>query len=115
MSQTISQTILEAQVQHSNLHNIGLVPFSSPLGSLATKTQTSQEREQVAPTEAAQSDAAVRNDISRWQTSVIIGTVTCATMLNSLLSGLLVVGLPTMAREVGLNGDLLLWPASVNA
>jgi hypothetical protein len=54
-------------------------------------------------------------DISRWQTSVIIGTVATATLLNSLLRGLLVVGLPTMAKDLNLDSNLLFWPASVSA
>jgi hypothetical protein len=54
-------------------------------------------------------------DISRWQSTAIIATVACATMINAMLSGLLLVGLPTMAKDLNLDGGLLLWPASVNA
>jgi len=32
-----------------------------------------------------------------------------------MLGGILIVSLPTMARDIGLSGNLLLWPASVNA
>ena len=32
-----------------------------------------------------------------------------------MLGGILVVSLPTMARDIGLTDDLLLWPASVNS
>lgn len=53
--------------------------------------------------------------LSRWQTTIIIGTVACVTFLNSMLSGIITVSLPTMAREVNLAEELLLWPASVNA
>ncbi|KFY40060.1 hypothetical protein V494_03671 [Pseudogymnoascus sp. VKM F-4513 (FW-928)] len=53
--------------------------------------------------------------ISKWRATVIIGTVACITLINSMLAGILVVSLPTMARELGLSQDLLLWPASVSA
>lgn len=52
---------------------------------------------------------------SKWRTAVIIGTVACITLISSMLAGILVVSLPTMARELDLSQDLLLWPASVSA
>ncbi|OBT39729.1 hypothetical protein VE00_09844 [Pseudogymnoascus sp. WSF 3629] len=53
--------------------------------------------------------------ISKWRATVIVGTVACITLINSMLAGILVVSLPTMAAELGLSQDLLLWPASVSA
>jgi MFS family permease len=53
--------------------------------------------------------------ISKWRASIIIGTVACINLTNSMLGGNLVVSLPNMARELGLSQDLLLWPAGVNA
>jgi MFS family permease len=53
--------------------------------------------------------------ISKWRAAVIIGTVACISLINSMLAGVLVVALPTMARDIGLSQDLLLWPAGVNA
>lgn len=53
--------------------------------------------------------------ISKWKASIIIGTVACITLVNSMLAGILVVSLPTMARDLGLSDALLLWPASVNS
>jgi MFS family permease len=53
--------------------------------------------------------------ISKWRASIIIGTVACINLTNSMLGGILVVSLPNMARELGLSQDLLLWPAGVNA
>jgi MFS family permease len=41
--------------------------------------------------------------------------VSCITLLSSMLAGILVVALPTMARDIGLSDALLLWPASVSA
>lgn len=53
--------------------------------------------------------------LSAWRTVLVIGTVSTITIVNSMLSGLLVVALPTMAVDLGLPGNLILWPASVNA
>lgn len=53
--------------------------------------------------------------ISKLRATVIIGTVACITLINSMLGGILVVSLPTMARDLGLSQNLLLWPAGVNA
>jgi hypothetical protein len=53
--------------------------------------------------------------ISRWKATVIIGTVACVGLINSMLAGILVVSLPTMAGDLGLSKALLLWPASVNS
>jgi len=53
--------------------------------------------------------------ISKWSATIIIGTISCVTLINSMLAGILVVSLPTMARELGLSEALLLWPASVSS
>ncbi|RDW73730.1 hypothetical protein BP5796_07172 [Coleophoma crateriformis] len=53
--------------------------------------------------------------ISKWQMAIIIGTVASVSMISSLLGGLLIVALPTMATDIGLSESLLLWPSSVNA
>lgn len=53
--------------------------------------------------------------LSKWRATVIVGTVACITLVNSMLAGILVVSLPTMARDIGLPDALLLWPASVNS
>ena len=53
--------------------------------------------------------------ISAWRATGIIGIVASITIMSDMLSGILVVSLPTMARDVRLANDLLLWPASVNS
>ena len=53
--------------------------------------------------------------MSQWSAAIIISTVSCGTLLSSMLGGILVVSLPTMARELGLSEALLLWPASVSS
>lgn len=42
-------------------------------------------------------------------TAVVLVTVVCVTMISSMLSGVLVVTLPTMARELNLAPSVLLW------
>ncbi|KAH8595193.1 major facilitator superfamily domain-containing protein [Bisporella sp. PMI_857] len=53
--------------------------------------------------------------ISKFRTATIICTVSCVSLQYSMLSGILVVGLPTMAKELELSEALLLWPASVSS
>jgi MFS family permease len=53
--------------------------------------------------------------ISKWRALVVIGTVAGVGFIQSMLGGILVVCLPTMAREIGLSDALLLWPASVSS
>ncbi|PGH19295.1 hypothetical protein AJ80_04048 [Polytolypa hystricis UAMH7299] len=52
-------------------------------------------------------------EVSRLKGSIIIATASGMMAMNSMLSGVLTVGLPTIAREVNLEESLLLWPASV--
>ncbi|KAI9840548.1 MAG: hypothetical protein M1838_004012 [Thelocarpon superellum] len=53
--------------------------------------------------------------VSQIRTVVIVGTVASMTFLNSMLTGVLTVALPTIARDLALDANLLLWPASVYA
>lgn len=46
--------------------------------------------------------------ISKWRASVIIGTVSLTSFINTMLAGVLVVSLPTIALELGLSQSLLL-------
>ncbi|WEW60141.1 hypothetical protein PRK78_005626 [Emydomyces testavorans] len=52
--------------------------------------------------------------ISTLKASVIIATAASMTLMSSLLTGILTVGLPVMAKNIGLKENLLLWPASVH-
>jgi hypothetical protein len=42
-------------------------------------------------------------------TAIVLVTVVCVTTSSSLLAGLVTVGLPTMAHELGLSPSVLLW------
>ncbi|KAL8833234.1 MAG: hypothetical protein Q9170_004398 [Blastenia crenularia] len=52
-------------------------------------------------------------ELSRTRATVIIATLTGTTLISSFSTGLLTVGLPRMAKDVNLDPNLLLWPASV--
>ncbi|RYO90849.1 hypothetical protein DL763_005175 [Monosporascus cannonballus] len=56
-----------------------------------------------------------RYRMSRLQASLVVTTLTGVSFLNTMGSGILTVALPTIVRDVDLDGTLLLWPASVYA
>lgn len=53
--------------------------------------------------------------ISKRRAVVIIASISCISLIQAMLGGILIVSLPTMARDIGLSGSLLLWPAAVNS
>ena len=55
------------------------------------------------------------SDISRSRAFVIISLLAGVSFLNTMGSGILTVALPTIARDIDLSDNLLLWPASVYA
>lgn len=75
------------------------VPLSGPGSSRASEEQRS----------LAAQDVREELEVSRKQTLAVITSVTCVTGISSLLSGLVAVGLPTIARDLGLGANLLLW------
>ncbi|KAF8866345.1 major facilitator superfamily protein [Acephala macrosclerotiorum] len=85
----MSQTTTSTEVAAGNLRAIELEPVA------LTNTET--------------------HTISTWRAVAIIGTISCISLIQAMLGGILIVSLPTMARDIGLSGNLLLWPASVNA
>lgn len=57
------------------------------------------------------SESLVRDEqeVSWAKSLLVIGTVSSMTLMGSLLTGILTVGLPTIARDVNLEESLLLW------
>lgn len=53
--------------------------------------------------------------ISKRRAVVIIASISCISLIQAMLGGILIVSLPTMAHDIGLSGNLLLWPAAVNS
>ena len=62
------------------------------------------------PAEAASSEPVAP---SRLRTIGILVTLASVSLLNTFNSGMLVVALPAMAKELNISQSLLLWPASV--
>jgi hypothetical protein len=46
---------------------------------------------------------------SKATTAIVLVTVVCVTMISSMLSGVVVVALPAIARELDLAPNMLLW------
>lgn len=108
------------ELSRDDLQEIELEAIVYPSSAL-TKTQSHRRASLHVPaSEIHESDRPLTSpeqlpNLSKWQTTVIIGTVACVTFLNSMLGGILTVSLPSMALDVHLADELLLWPASVNA
>ncbi|TEA17297.1 putative MFS-type transporter [Colletotrichum sidae] len=84
---------------------------ATPLPELSkTSSATSTQAGAVFPAENSHNE-----DMSKGKTVVVISSVTCITAISSLLAGVVTVCIPAMARDVNLEGSLLLWPASVYA
>ncbi|KAJ5962475.1 hypothetical protein N7501_007416 [Penicillium viridicatum] len=53
------------------------------------------------------------NQPAQWKIAVILTLVSLMYMISTVLSGILAVGLPKIAKSINLDEGLLLWPASV--
>ncbi|KFY75986.1 hypothetical protein V498_09796 [Pseudogymnoascus sp. VKM F-4517 (FW-2822)] len=53
------------------------------------------------------------NELSTWQTSVIIITLSGITLTTSMSVGAFTIALPAMARDMNLTAQFLLWPQSM--
>ena len=97
---------------------------SSPLPSYQPRPQSALF-EQTAPgigvtltptlSNAAPSERTSYPVLSSLRTVSIVITVATATLIQSMLSGVLTIGLPRIAEDLGISESLLLWPASVSA
>lgn len=67
--------------------------------------------EDVHPIVASANDADVEHlePLKKRTTAVILVTIVCVTMISSMLSGVTTISLPTMARELDLAPNVLLW------
>lgn len=72
-----------------------------------------------APTQATNESSesltnANANSISKWRATLIVTSISGISLIGSMLGGIIIVALPTMARDLGISDSLLLWPASVS-
>ncbi|CZR57651.1 related to aminotriazole resistance protein [Phialocephala subalpina] len=113
----MSQTTTSIEVAAGDLRPIELEPVGPPAPSY--QSNLSHTKTNLASENANNSFESLNNTaahkISTWRAVVIIGTISCISLIQAMLGGILIVSLPTMARDIGLSGNLLLWPASVNA
>ncbi|ERF73309.1 hypothetical protein EPUS_03142 [Endocarpon pusillum Z07020] len=75
--------------------------------SLSQRASTSTQREPEAPA------TSVVVPLPRWKATLVIVTIGLMTMMSTVLSGVLAVALPKIAKTLGIAESLLLWPASV--
>jgi MFS family permease len=114
MSTTTTSTITHTDSQAIELGSIAPLAPPAPGTSLRTISNIEPLTETVilpnplttTPTTPA---------ISKWRATLIISTVALMSLIANLSGGILIVALPTMAKDIGLQDDLLLWPASVFA
>ena len=111
----MSATTTSLEIPANDHRAIELEPIGYPIPPQESPaTQRNIEFQRQGEENASLTNASIPS-ISKWRASIIIGTVACINLTNSMLGGILVVSLPNMARELGLSQDLLLWPAGVNA
>jgi MFS family permease len=110
----MSRTLTTFDISTEDFRAVELGPIAPhDARSIQRKPETRALQDAHASTESLTNDDIP--PLSRWRATVIVGTVACITLINSMLAGILVVSLPTMSRDLGLKNALLLWPASVSA
>ncbi len=100
--------------------SIELLPVITTLPPVVVRAESpksvSDAPETFAPPESNHNvvESLVRDvpDLSLAKSILIIGTVCSMMLMNSLLTGVLTVGLPTIAHDVALKESLLLWYVS---
>lgn len=106
------------EVSEDDFRAIELEPIGYPLPAHDSKAVQRRPETQHGDEGNASSESLTTagvSPISKWRTAIIIGTIAGDGLVGSMLGGILVVSLPTMARDIGLSNSLLLWPASVNS
>ncbi|TVY38314.1 putative MFS-type transporter [Lachnellula subtilissima] len=78
-------------------------------------TQTELQEESKAEEQREPHAELPKRPISKRRMYLIVATVAFITFVNSTLSGLMTVSLPTIARDIDLPDSLLLWPPAVSS
>lgn len=114
----MSTTTTSIEVQAAGAGVVGFEPIRDQIQGheLATLQRRSDGNHMEEANASSQqlADTSI-SPISKLSATILIGNVACISLINSMLAGLLIVSLPTMARDLGLSDALVLWPASVNA
>jgi hypothetical protein len=87
-------------------------PVTQPPNVYAKGDDTPPLTEDLRPIINATQNAVVTEHMqepTKATTAIVLVTVVCVTMISTLLAGLVTVGLPTMAAELDIPPNLLLW------
>ena len=113
----MSQTSFEL-VPPAAAHTTIFSRAAGPLTTNASKIQLRNLHEESVPPQPSEAEPSPsggipRPELSKLKSSVVIATASSMILMNSVLTGILTVGLPVIAEDIGLKDNLLLWPASV--
>ncbi|RDW77817.1 hypothetical protein BP6252_05870 [Coleophoma cylindrospora] len=109
MTATTSSTITQTDPRAIELDSMAL-----PARTASRSSTKAVSNSQPQPEVRVVASHTVR-PISKWKATLIISTVASVSLITNMAGGILIVALPTMATDIGLHNDLLLWPASVSA
>lgn len=94
--QTYAESIPVTQPSSIFVRGDDTPPLTDELRSIVNVPQNAVKAEQL-------------QNPSKSTTAIVLVTVVCVTMISTLLAGLVTVGLPTMAAELDIPTNLLLW------
>ncbi|KAI9742461.1 MAG: hypothetical protein M1818_003995 [Claussenomyces sp. TS43310] len=114
MSTTTTSTITQADPRAVELDSIAYPTPTVSRTSLRTISHI-EPRTEISVASNALTTTPTIPQISKWKATLIISTVASVSLIADMAGGILIVALPTMAKDIGLQNDLLLWPASVSA
>src|ERR1700761_5631579 len=103
MSATTTTTPAAAHVVSAEISENILTRTRSHTAANLRQSNETQNRN------AVSDEVSVEEDLSKSRTFVVILSVTVIPSISSLLAGIITVGLPTIARDLGLESNLLLW------
>ncbi|KAH6721094.1 major facilitator superfamily domain-containing protein [Leptodontidium sp. MPI-SDFR-AT-0119] len=113
---TIDVEVSSDRFRAIELEAIGHLTFSHPSNDLHRRLDANLRN---APPQMANEPSesltnANTDSISKWRATIIVGSISGISLIGSMLGGIIIVALPTMARDLGISDSLLLWPASVS-
>ncbi|KAL5323157.1 hypothetical protein ACEPPN_007685 [Leptodophora sp. 'Broadleaf-Isolate-01'] len=113
---TIDVEVSSDRFRAIELEAIGHLTFSHPSNDLHRRVDANLRN---APPQMANEPSesltnANTDSISKWRATIIVGSISGISLIGSMLGGIIIVALPTMARDLGISDSLLLWPASVS-
>ena len=104
MSQTSTTTELQSYPNAPQ-------PIAQPFSAYSKSHGPTTSIEDMRPINA--SNTAVAAELletpDKKTTAIVLLTVVCVTMIGSITSGVVIVALPTIAKELGLGPEVLLW------